>query len=42
MHYFLQIADVCHGTEKIRSRVRDLNLAGSRFNLAEGSVDAHK
>ena len=30
------------GTEKIRAFVRELDIAGARFNLGEGSVDAHQ
>ena len=37
-----QIAEVINGTEKIRNFVRELDIAGARFNLADGSVDAHR
>jgi hypothetical protein len=30
------------GAEKIRERVQELNLAGARFDLSEGSLDAHR
>lgn len=38
----VQITDVVSGVESIRERVNELNLAGARVDLSEGSVDAQQ
>lgn len=37
-----QAAEVYSGTDKIRARVKEMDLAGASFDLSEGTVDAHK
>lgn len=37
-----QAAPTVTGADNIRDRVQELNLAGARFNLHEGSIDAHR
>eukprot|EP01041_Mallomonas_annulata_P003421 gene3421-6788_t len=37
-----QVADVINGVENIREKVNQLELAGARVDLSEGSIDAQK